>query len=720
MNDSMILLETEAFRLTLGADAAAESLVYKPTGEELLQNAEHLPLFSVTQERPYNNEVKLAHPNKRTTFPANRVRREGNRLIVGFSIAPYEAVIEVTEAPRYLAFRLADFIVHPEDYGSLNMTPPPVSEFRLMQLPLKPRKHFGAWLNVLWDDTAAVNVLAACPQTRIDSEERMNCRVLTADADSQIKLRGVTAALIVEHPDTLLDAIASLEEDYDLPRGVESRRSQYINRSAYWSANVNPDNVDEHIRYAKMGGFKMMLMYYTCFFKEAGGYFLNGDYDYLPAYPNGAEDVRKMLDKVRAAGIIPGIHFLQTHIGLKSRYVRGKADHRLHLTRHFTLSRPLGTDDDTVYVEENPENTVMADRCRVLDFGGELMTYESYVCEYPYHFCGVQRGAHETEVTSHPLGEIGGILDITEFGTSSVYLDQNSDLQDEIADKLGAVYAAGFRFVYFDGSEGTNAPFGYHVPNAQYRVWKKLSPSPLFCEGAAKAHFGWHFLSGGNAFDIFPPEVFKEKIAQHPAEEAPRMREDFTRLNFGWWGYWNPGTQADLVEYGTSRAAAWDCPVTIQTNLDAFRSHPRTDDIMEVMRRWEDVRENGWLDAEKKEQLKNLKQEHTLLIDENGNYELVPYTQIAGDQKAAEPLRAFLFERKGLRYVVFWHVSGSGTLSLPLRAADITVQKELSSAPIALEEQDGRVLIPIAGKQYLSSACSAEELRRAFADAVLL
>ena len=44
------------------------------------------------------------------------------------------------------------------------------------------------------------------------------------------------------------------------------------------------------------------------------------------------------------------------------------------------------------------------------------------------------------------------------------------------------------------------------------------------------------------------------------------MRQDFTRLNFGWWGFWAPegredgGTQADLIEYGTSRAAAAAAP----------------------------------------------------------------------------------------------------------------------------------------------------------------
>ncbi|MGV8092686.1 MAG: hypothetical protein AB2L24_12590 [Mangrovibacterium sp.] len=116
---------------------------------------------------------------------------------------------------------------------------------------------------------------------------------------------------------------------------------------------------------------------------------------------------------------------------------------------------------------------------------------------------------------------------MSEFGATSVYIDQNTSLQDEIAEKIADIYDAGFRFTYFDGSEGVNPPFGYNVPLAQYKVYRHLKPAPLFAEGAAKAHFSWHMLSGGNAFDIFSPEVLKESTRKFPAEEAPRMRQDF-------------------------------------------------------------------------------------------------------------------------------------------------------------------------------------------------
>lgn len=51
---SDIVLENDAFKLVVGDDARAKSLVVKATGEETLDNGEGLPLFSVTQERPFN------------------------------------------------------------------------------------------------------------------------------------------------------------------------------------------------------------------------------------------------------------------------------------------------------------------------------------------------------------------------------------------------------------------------------------------------------------------------------------------------------------------------------------------------------------------------------------------------------------------------------------------------------------------------------------------
>ena len=84
-------------------------------------------------------------------------------------------------------------------------------------------------------------------------------------------------------------------------------------------------------------------------------------------------------------------------------------------------------------------------------------------------------------------------------------------------------------------------------------------------------------------------------------------------------------------------------------------------------------------------------------------------------QLVPKPLRAFLFERKGKRWVVCWHTEGEGTLSVDI--PDLQVRDQLYEAPIALSA-DGT--FPLSGRRYLTTDLSAEEVRTAFAQAKIL
>ena len=716
-----VVIENAQARLTIGGDGMVRSLVHKPTGIECLVQGKNVPVSTITEPRPYQNEVKLAYPNKRTTFKANAARMEGDTLVIGFELIPWEATVGVKVADDYIAFTLESLNLT-EDYGIV-MTEPPISEMWFLRLPVRELGHWGDWLNVVWDEKVAVNLLAAGPAANADSEEGDGYRVLAAGSDDKVRLTGVTAALIVCAKDELLDRIAVVEEDYGMPHGVASRRHPLYEASYYWTAAVTPANVDEHIRYAKMGGFRLMNIYYPAFLASRG-YRLIGNYDvYRPEYPNGKADLKAMLDKIKAAGIVPGCHFLHSHIGRDSKYVTPVPDRRLNLLRIFTLAKPLGMEDDVIHVQQNPIHSTLAGNRRVLKIGTELVSYEGYTTTFPYTFYGCQRGIDHTTVNALPEGTMFGLLDVSEFGATSVYIDQYSDLQDEVADGIADLWDAGFEFMYFDGSEGVNPPFWYHVAGAQYRVFRKLDPEPLFAEGAAKTHFSWHMLTGANAFDVFRPEKLKAETIRHPFREAPRMRDNFTRLNFGWLGYWPPsdatiGTQPDQLEFVTSKAAAWDCPVSIHANPATLAQHPRTADNFEVFRRWEEVRARKWLTQEQKEMLRDPGQEFILLIDEKGDFELVPCSPIT---TAGRDLVAFAFERADGFHAVYWHLSADKDLELPIAPADVALLEDLGTElPVAVGPADG-ALVPVGKRRYLRTKMEdREKLVAALANARIL
>jgi len=348
---------------------------------------------------------------------------------------------------------------------------------------------------------------------------------------------------------------------------------------------------------------------------------------------------------------------------------------------------------------------------RILKIQNELVTYETFTATPPYQFLNCTRGALNTIPESHEEASRLGLLDVDTWPIFVLFA-QNTNIQEEVADRLGKIYReAGFKFTYFDGAEDVPAPFWFTISQAQLLVLRQLEPKPLFAEGSCKSHFSWHILTRGNAFDVAKPEQMKAATRAYPAAEIQRVAKDFTSINFGWIGYWAPsketiGTQPDMIEYTTSRAAAWDCPISLSESLgetdllSSLEAHPRTADNLEVIRRWEDVRARAWLTQEQKIALRNLEQEHTLLVDEGGEFVLVPWDQIEGVAGANAPARAFIFERRGNVWVAYWHASGEGSLNVPLGAKQMTLMRDLGK-PLAVRGNSKEVTLPLGERRYL-------------------
>ena len=125
------------------------------------------------------------------------------------------------------------------------------------------------------------------------------------------------------------------------------------------------------------------------------------------------------------------------------------------------------------------------------------------------------------------------------------------------------------------------------------------------------------------------------------------------------------GTQADMWEYGTSKAAAFDCPSTMQMNLGSLRANQRTGDILETVRKWEDVRFRKLLTPAQKEMISDPGREFHLVDDGRGGYDLVEWRQLAVAGGLWTPVRAFVHEKDGRRVVTYWHIAGKARLVLP-------------------------------------------------------
>lgn len=710
-----IVIENAQMKLVISSKGEALGLVEKSTGQECLQTDTKISAFALTQYRPYDNELQLSHPAKSKTFPADSVWWSNGDLIVSFKPERNVATIGIKITDSYIAFRLKKFDYNFDDFREKRKTE--IDEFTMLQLPVKNRKNFGEWLNVSWDEDVAVNLLATDPYAKIDAEAREGYRIFKAGMESEIKLEQVGAALITTQKNKLLDCIDKIEHDFNLPKGVESRRSDAYKYSYYEVWEATPDNIDTHIAYAKQGGFRAIQISCTVFAETVGHYGWND------SYPNGIKDLKKVVQKIKDAGMIVGVHIWYNKAEKADKYVTPVPDYRLNLSRPFILAQTLTEQADVVFVEENPLGCTMEDGRKILKIGDELIEYTDYTTERPYKFTGCKRGALGTNSSAYKQGLRLGLLDVDTW-VKWVRFDQRTSIQQEVADRIGKIYSeAGLDFLYFDGAEDIHEPYWFYTSMAQLRVYNSLKPAPLFAEAALKSHFSWHIISRGNAFDVFMPEVVKQATNRYPLAEAALVTNDFTSIDFGWLGATPPsektiGMQPDMYEYVCSRAAAWDCPISLVARTEQFEANPRTADNMEVIKRWQDARISGFFSEEQKKALRNPNQEHILLKDKNGEFELLPYEQIevANGNKY---VRAFVFSRNGKTTVVYWHTNSIAQLRLNIDGAESKVYRE-SGESVATKKTVNRFVIPVSNRLFLETNKSIEETKTLFKNAQVL
>lgn len=711
-----IVIENPEIRLVLGDDARVTSLLHRPTQTECVAAGGDKPAVWTLQQRGYGGDVQPRF------VPASSVRREGDRLIVSFAPLVSRAVIRINITAAYLGFVLekiegdASFAAGKARPAFYNEETAPFDELCFLQLPVRDRGRFGDWLNVAWDDQLAVGLLATDPFTRVDAVAVDGHRLMRAAAVGDVRWNGVGAALVVTETPRLLDRIAQLEEDFGLPRGVRARRDPAAALS-YWKINdpITPANVDRYLHYAQAAGLRQVLLYHRAFARTLG------HFPWRDEYPNGESDLRAVVDRLASAGVTTGLHLHFTKAHVDDPYVRPVPDPRLNLRRTFTLAQGVSAIASEIRVLENPVNATLDEGRRLLRFGDELIAYTDYTTRAPFTFRGCQRGALDTRPSAHVSGAIGGLLDVDNW-PAFVRFNQRTDIQREVAGRLARIYAAaGFRFAYFDGSEDVHAPYWFNVPHAQWQVYRELRPTPQWAETSTLAHFNWHMMSRSTAEDPVPAEQLKDFVRTVRLPEAAARARNFTRCNFGWIQFRAPGRsgdgmQPDIIEYASSRAAGWDCPLSIIASLRELEATPRTLDNLEVIRRWEAARASSWLTPVRRQELQRDTPEHTLLINESGAFELVPCRSLTIGGRDGT-VRGVILERAGGVWVSYWDARGTSRLVVPLPAARVRRYRVLGEA-LPVEETAGGVLLVAAERQYLAiPGATLRDIEAAFAAA---
>jgi hypothetical protein len=336
-----------------------------------------------------------------------------------------------------------------------------------------------------------------------------------------------------------------------------------------------------------------------------------------------------------------------------------------------------------------------------------------------------------------------GLVDVDNW-PAFIRFDQNTDIQDEAGRRIADIFrqTGPYEMVYFDGAEDVHEPFWHHVASAQYRVYRLLEPPPPVCEAAHYTHFSWHMITRSNAYDIVASaDGMKDFCRLMPCPTAAARANDFSRIDFGWLGRFGKTSSGyagpDVWEYVISRAAAWDCPISLKIGLNEIASNPRWADCFDAIKTWEDARLGNHLTDAHRDMLRNVdaeharyvpcfeqrgiwknflakrdlteaqravlanRQEHHLFLNELGQYELVPIDEIP--DVADGRIRAYSFRRNTRAndaYILAWAVDDDVNLRLPVPASRLSVMQPFGK-PLSPEEDGGDAVVRIADRMYL-------------------
>jgi hypothetical protein len=583
----MICLETRTFRWTLDDKGCTLAFVDKRQGTDHLACA-NTPCFAL--ELTAGRRLVASH-----------VSREGGQLLVRFAEAEAEAGIAVEEGDSTLVLRVQ------------SLTGTDIQRFTFVDVPLDGRgtepEHFSAC-------TVSLDL-----QTRVDdppgSQEHLH-----ASCYPRYGVEGASVAILGTRFDCLRQelkqVVAASPNLPHSPLGGPWAMDAPENRNSYLFGVATEADVDDWIELCQDCGIGQL---HFC----GGGAFRIGDYEPNPVmFPDGIASVRRVIDKLHAAGIQAGLHTMSFSIAPNSRYVTPVPDPRLGTDNILTLAKPLGPDDTVVHLRENvshlPTRTsYLIRRSMTLRLGEELITYAA-VGEH--ELSGCVRGACGTTVAPHPEGTPAHHLK----ACWGLYAPGSDSLFTEIgANIANLINEADFDMVYLDGLDGVHIIEGedgrWHFGGRHaFEVYERLK-RPVVMEMAAFLHHLWFVRSRMGAWD-HPGRGHKTFIDLHCRSNA-NFDRIFLPAHLGWWaprvatGAKDEATYADDVAYLCTKAMAKDIGFSLQgMSPTALLNTPHLRRLTPTFRRFEELRRQGTVPASVREKLAEPAAEFALDDDE--------------------------------------------------------------------------------------------------------
>ncbi|MFI6724362.1 Ig domain-containing protein [Streptomyces atratus] len=409
------------------------------------------------------------------------------------------------------------------------------------------------------------------------------------------RIVGSKIALFGSAPDLALTVLSHIAKEhgqaYPTLDGQWQKAAQRTSQSHFWIHDLNATNVTAASRYARQAGVRNIYA-----ISGDGPWASHGHYRFNSAFGGSDAAAAQLVATAAKENTEVGVHTLSDFIDAHDPYVKAPADPRLALGASVELTRPLGSSDTTLYVDDDGPLGPGVDGQR-LRIGDEFLTYGTVtkVSDGEWQVSGLARAQWGSSAQPCPAGTRAARLIQNGYGGAIGGLP----IIDEIAARLATAYNdTGVRATSYDGLEsaGYNGWGGYGFARLVNGVYRQLDSKEFITECSNLASNTWDAQSRASWGEIGVTDY------------AQLLRSNtFYRANYlpgmmGQQGF-SGNDSLQTIEVTMARAASLDAGVNFETSVQSLDSGANTAALLQAVGTWESARGAGAFTLDQKKQL---------------------------------------------------------------------------------------------------------------------
>ncbi len=577
----------------------------------------------------YRSPVMAVVDNGQLSMPESFTILENTLYQLNFDQAQTRVILKIEPKPTHISFRVEDtldddsleaiiwgpYAVEIGDIIGENIGVVRNKDFAIGIQSLNPRTTAGKLDNIRgvtsYHGTAAEamdfgSILQAFAINRTKDrtkskwdgwEEKQPGRPIDILNDEEGLINGSAIALFGCKPENALKTIGAIEVAEGLPHpeidGVWVKESKETGR-AYVISPFTEDDVDIMIEYTKKAGLRSL--YHEEPFKTWGNFELDEK-----SFPSGIEGLKTCAEKARKQGLNLGVHTLTNFITPNDKFVTPIPDRRLVFTGSASLNNDINASDFDIEVSDNQMILNQKNsKLNTVRIGDELIRYGSVSEEKPFVLYDCQRGAWGTEASAHAKGD--EVVKLLDFAYRTFYpnWEMQKDMVRNISDLINE---AGVTQMGFDGHEGCFATGNGDYAMDKYALdWYNMVDHVTVNSSSRLKHFYWHinhFINWGEPWY----GGFRESQADRRFKVQPFLERNYLKNMLGWFMIKSTTIPTD-IEWMMARAAGYDAGFAMVLRRPELEGNPYTDELLDLIRTWEEARLSGAFSDEQRERLK--------------------------------------------------------------------------------------------------------------------